>query len=75
MDEHKMKGLTMEKRESLAPHDTRKRVLSIISSASGIWWNGMIFMFILLHLFILPHSFSSNGDVVTELLKSSFVFL
>ncbi|EJF84543.1 MFS transporter, metabolite:H+ symporter (MHS) family protein [Bartonella elizabethae Re6043vi] len=70
-----MKGLTMEKQESLAPHDTRKRVLSIISSASGNlveWYDFYVYSFT--SIYFASQFFPSNGDVVTELLKSSFVF-
>ncbi len=70
-----MKGLTMEKQEALAPHDTRKRVLSIISSASGNlveWYDFYVYSFT--SIYFASQFFPSNGDVVTELLKSSFVF-
>ncbi|WP_273758387.1 MFS family transporter [Bartonella sp. AU55XJBT] len=65
----------MEKQEALAPHDTRKRVLSIISSASGNlveWYDFYVYSFT--SIYFASQFFPSNGDVVTELLKSSFVF-
>ncbi|WP_273722922.1 MFS family transporter [Bartonella sp. AU18XJBT] len=65
----------MEKQESLAPHDTRKRVLSIISSASGNlveWYDFYVYSFT--SIYFASQFFPSDGDVVTELLKSSIVF-
>ncbi len=70
-----MKGSTMEKQEALAPHDTRKRVLSIISSASGNlveWYDFYVYSFT--SIYFASQFFPSDGDVVTELLKSSIVF-
>ncbi len=71
----KLKGSTMEKQEALAPHDTRKRVLSIISSASGNlveWYDFYVYSFT--SIYFASQFFPSDGDVVTELLKSSIVF-
>ncbi|EJF82993.1 MFS family transporter [Bartonella rattimassiliensis] len=65
----------MEKQESLAPHDTRKRVLSIISSASGNlveWYDFYVYSFT--SIYFSSQFFPSDGDVVTELLKSSIAF-
>ncbi|WP_273717924.1 MULTISPECIES: MFS family transporter [Bartonella] len=65
----------MEKQESLALHDTRKRVLSIISSASGNlveWYDFYVYSFT--SIYFASQFFPSDGDVVTELLKSSIVF-
>ncbi|WP_375649772.1 MFS family transporter [Bartonella sp. OT172YNZD] len=65
----------MEKQEALAPHDTRKRVLSIISSASGNlveWYDFYVYSFT--SIYFASQFFPSDGDVVTELLKSSIVF-
>ncbi|CDO49161.1 alpha-ketoglutarate permease [Bartonella tribocorum] len=70
-----MKGSTMEKQETLALHDTRKRVLSIISSASGNlveWYDFYVYSFT--SIYFASQFFPSDGDVVTELLKSSIVF-
>lgn len=39
------------------PHDTRKRIYAIVSSASGILLNGMIFTFMHSLQFILLHCF------------------
>ncbi|WP_208435943.1 MFS family transporter [Bartonella phoceensis] len=65
----------MENEATLSPHDTRKRVFSIISSASGNlieWYNFYVYSFT--SIYFASQFFPSNGDVVTELLKSSIVF-
>ncbi|KEC54588.1 MFS family transporter [Bartonella koehlerae] len=65
----------MENEKALAPHDTKKRVLSIISSASGNlveWYDFYVYSFT--SIYFASQFFPSNGDVVTELLKSSVVF-
>ncbi|CAF26343.1 MFS family transporter [Bartonella quintana] len=65
----------MEKEAVLAPYDTKKRVLSIISSASGNlveWYDFYVYSFT--SIYFASQFFPSNGDVVTELLKSSVVF-
>ncbi|BBL53160.1 MFS transporter [Bartonella quintana] len=65
----------MEKEAVLAPYDTKKRVLSIISSASGNlveWYDFYVYSFT--SIYFASQFFPSDGDVVTELLKSSVVF-
>lgn len=65
----------MENKTTLAPHDKRKRVLSIISSASGNlveWYDFYVYSFT--SIYFASQFFPSDGDVVTELLKSSVVF-
>ncbi|WP_455475177.1 MFS family transporter [Bartonella sp. B17] len=60
---------------ALAPHDTRKRVLSIISSASGNlveWYDFYVYAFT--SIYFSSQFFPSDGDVVLELLKASAVF-
>ncbi|WP_455480352.1 MFS family transporter [Bartonella sp. B12(2025)] len=59
----------------LAPHDTKKRVFSIISSASGNlveWYDFYAYAFT--SIYFASQFFPSDGDVVLELLKSSAVF-
>ncbi|MET3589516.1 MHS family alpha-ketoglutarate permease-like MFS transporter [Bartonella silvatica] len=65
----------MENKETFAQNDTRKRVLSIISSASGNlveWYDFYVYSFT--SIYFASQFFPSDGDVVTELLKSSAVF-
>ncbi|WP_336288266.1 MULTISPECIES: MFS family transporter [unclassified Bartonella] len=65
----------MENETALAPNDTRKRVLSIVSSASGNlveWYDFYVYSFT--SIYFASQFFPSDGDVVTELLKSSAVF-
>ncbi|WP_455475176.1 MFS family transporter [Bartonella sp. B17] len=65
----------MENEAALAPHDTRKRVLSIISSASGNlveWYDFYVYSFT--SIYFASQFFPSDGDVVLELLKASAVF-
>ncbi|WP_455480353.1 MFS family transporter [Bartonella sp. B12(2025)] len=59
----------------LAPHDTKKRIFSIISSASGNlieWYDFYTYAFT--SIYFSSQFFPSDGDVVLELLKSSAVF-
>ncbi|WP_317993465.1 MFS transporter [Bartonella gliris] len=65
----------MKNETTLAQHDTRKRVLAIISSASGNlveWYDFYVYSFA--SIYFASQFFPSNGDVITELLKSSGVF-
>ncbi|ATP12593.1 ABC transporter permease [Bartonella henselae] len=65
----------MENEKTLTPNDTRKRVLSIVSSASGNlveWYDFYVYSFT--SIYFASQFFPSDGDVVTELLKSSVVF-
>ncbi|WP_208440512.1 MFS family transporter [Bartonella raoultii] len=65
----------MENEGTLAPHDTKKRILSIASSASSNlvgWYNFYVYSFA--SIYFASQFFPSHGNVVTELLKSSFVF-
>ncbi|MBX4335029.1 MFS family transporter [Bartonella raoultii] len=65
----------MEKNDAtLEPHDTKKHVLSIISSASSNlveWYSFYVYSFT--SIYFASQFFPSNEDVVTELLKSSIV--
>ncbi len=70
-----MKGSTMEKQESLAPHDTRKRIWAIVSSASGNlveWYDFYVYSFT--SIYFASQFFPSDGDVVAQLLKAAGVF-
>ncbi|MET3559834.1 MHS family alpha-ketoglutarate permease-like MFS transporter [Bartonella japonica] len=65
----------MENKTTLEPHDKRKRILSIISSTSGNlveWYDFYVYSFT--SIYFASQFFPSDGDVVTELLKSSIVF-
>ncbi len=73
--EREMKGLTMEKQESLAPHDTQKRIWAIVSSASGNlveWYDFYVYSFT--SIYFASQFFPSDGDVVAQLLKAAGVF-
>lgn len=57
------------------PHDTRKRIFAIISSASGNlveWYDFYIYSFT--SIYFASQFFPSNGDKVTELLMAAIVF-
>ncbi|WP_375642124.1 MULTISPECIES: MFS family transporter [unclassified Bartonella] len=65
----------MEKQESLAPHDTRKRIWAIVSSASGNlveWYDFYVYSFT--SIYFASQFFPSDGDVVAQLLKAAGVF-
>ncbi|MCZ2328647.1 MFS family transporter [Bartonella sp. F02] len=56
-------------------NDTRKRILSIISSASGNlveWYDFYIYSFT--SIYFASQFFPSNGDVIAQLLKAAGVF-
>ncbi|WP_455473765.1 MFS family transporter [Bartonella sp. B30(2025)] len=60
---------------TLESHDTRKRVISIIASASGNlveWYDFYVYAFT--SIYFSSQFFPSNGDVVMELFQSSAVF-
>ncbi|WP_455475175.1 MFS family transporter [Bartonella sp. B17] len=65
----------MKSQAALAPHDTRRRILSIISSASGNlveWYDFYVYAFT--SIYFSSQFFPSNGNVVMELFKASAVF-
>ncbi|WP_142416506.1 MFS family transporter [Bartonella massiliensis] len=65
----------MENQTTLAPHDTRKRVFSIISSASGNlveWYDFYVYSFT--SIYFASQFFPSDHDIVTQLLKTAGVF-
>ncbi|MBX4335031.1 MFS transporter [Bartonella raoultii] len=65
----------MESNTTLTPHDTRKRIFAIISSASGNlveWYDFYVYSFT--SVYFASQFFPSNGDVVTQLLKAAGVF-
>ncbi|AGF74698.1 alpha-ketoglutarate permease [Bartonella australis AUST/NH1] len=65
----------MENEKTLTRHDTRKRVASIVSSASGNlveWYDFYIYSFT--SIYFAPQFFPSGGDVVVQLLKAAGVF-
>ncbi|WP_455473767.1 MFS family transporter [Bartonella sp. B30(2025)] len=65
----------MQNQAVLETHDTRKRILSIISSASGNlveWYDFYVYAFT--SIYFSSQFFPSNGDVVMELFQSSAVF-
>ncbi|WP_455478200.1 MFS family transporter [Bartonella sp. B10] len=65
----------MENEETLAPHDTKKRILAIISSASGNlveWYDFYVYSFT--SIYFASQFFPSDGDVVAQLLKAAGVF-
>ncbi len=75
MDEHEIKGSTMEKQEALKPHDTRKRIWAIVSSASGNlveWYDFYVYSFT--SIYFASQFFPSDGNDVTQLLKAAGVF-
>ncbi|WP_317993463.1 MFS family transporter [Bartonella gliris] len=65
----------MANQTTLAPNDTRKRVLSIVSSASGNlveWYDFYVYSFT--SIYFASQFFPSDGDVVAQLLKAAGVF-
>ncbi|WP_208438382.1 MFS family transporter [Bartonella vinsonii] len=65
----------MENEATLAPHDTRNRILSIVSSASGNlveWYDFYVYSFT--SIYFASQFFPSDGDVVAQLLKAAGVF-
>ncbi|WP_455476670.1 MFS family transporter [Bartonella sp. B41] len=65
----------MENEATLAQHDTRKRILSIVSSASGNlveWYDFYVYSFT--SIYFASQFFPSDGDVVAQLLKAAGVF-
>lgn len=65
----------MEKQESLAPHDTRKHIWAIVSSASGnlVEWYGF-YVYSFTSIYFASQFFPSDGDVIAQLLKAAGVF-
>ncbi|WP_455481599.1 MFS family transporter [Bartonella sp. B35(2025)] len=65
----------MENEETLTPCDTKKRILSIVSSASGNlveWYDFYVYSFT--SIYFASQFFPSDGDVVAQLLKAAGVF-
>ncbi|AGF75738.1 MFS family transporter [Bartonella vinsonii] len=65
----------MENEATLAPHDTRNRILSIVSSASGNlveWYDFYVYSFT--SIYFASQFFPSDGNVVAQLLKAAGVF-
>ncbi|EJF86370.1 MFS family transporter [Candidatus Bartonella washoeensis] len=65
----------MENETTLAPHDTRKRIFAIISSASGNlveWYDFYVYSFT--SIYFASQFFPSDGNVVTQLLMAAGVF-
>ncbi|EJF77183.1 MFS transporter, metabolite:H+ symporter (MHS) family protein [Bartonella sp. DB5-6] len=65
----------MKSKTTLAPHDTRKRIFAIISSASGNlveWYDFYVYSFT--SIYFASQFFPSNGNTVAELLKAAAVF-
>ncbi|UNE53659.1 MFS family transporter [Bartonella machadoae] len=65
----------MENETTLAPHDTRKRIRAIVSSASGNlveWYDFYVYSFT--SIYFASQFFPSDGDVVMQLLKAAGVF-
>ncbi|WP_336276548.1 MFS family transporter [Bartonella sp. CB178] len=65
----------MKNEAVLEPYDTKKRILSIVSSASGNlveWYDFYVYAFT--SIYFSSQFFPSDGDVVVELLKASAVF-
>lgn len=59
----------------LAPHDTRKRIFAIVSSASGNlveWYDFYVYSFT--SIYFASQFFPSDGNVVAQLLKAAGVF-
>ncbi|KEG19203.1 MFS family transporter [Bartonella bacilliformis] len=59
----------------LAPNDSKKRVLSIVSSASGNlveWYDFYVYSFT--SIYFASQFFPSDGDVIAQLLKAAGVF-
>ncbi|MBX4335030.1 MFS family transporter [Bartonella raoultii] len=65
----------MKSETTLAPHDARKRIFSVISSASGNlveWYDFYVYSFT--SIYFASQFFPSNGDIITQLLKAAAVF-
>ncbi|MCZ2204042.1 MFS family transporter [Bartonella sp. A05] len=65
----------MENETTSEQHDTRKRVLSIVASASGNlveWYDFYVYSFT--SIYFASQFFPSDGDVVAQLLKAAGVF-
>ncbi|WP_455476671.1 MFS family transporter [Bartonella sp. B41] len=65
----------MTNQTTVESYDTKKRILSIISSASGNlveWYDFYIYSFA--SIYFASQFFPSDGDPVTQLIKSSAVF-
>ncbi|EJF78933.1 Alpha-ketoglutarate permease [Candidatus Bartonella washoeensis] len=65
----------MENETTLARHDTRNRIFSIVSSASGNlveWYDFYVYSFT--SIYFASQFFPSDGNVVTQLLMAAGVF-
>ncbi|UTO27887.1 MFS family transporter [Bartonella harrusi] len=65
----------MKNETTLAPHDTRKRIFAIISSASGNlveWYDFYAYSFT--SIYFASQFFPSDNDTVTQLLKVAGIF-
>ncbi|EJF88294.1 MFS transporter, metabolite:H+ symporter (MHS) family protein [Bartonella vinsonii subsp. arupensis OK-94-513] len=65
----------MKNETTLAPHDTRKRIFAIISSASGNlveWYDFYAYSFT--SIYFASQFFPTDDDVVTQLLKTAGIF-
>ncbi|EJF91466.1 MFS family transporter [Bartonella melophagi] len=65
----------MENNVTLAAHDTKKRIISIVSSASGNlveWYDFYVYSFA--SIYFASQFFPSDGDVVAQLLKTAAIF-
>ncbi|MEL6088622.1 MFS family transporter [Bartonella schoenbuchensis] len=65
----------MENNVTSTTHDTKKRIMSIISSASGNlieWYDFYVYSFA--SIYFASQFFPSDGDVVAQLLKAAAVF-
>ncbi|WP_273756304.1 MFS family transporter [Bartonella sp. MM73XJBT] len=65
----------MENETTLAPHDTRRRIFAIVSSASGNlveWYDFYVYSFT--SIYFASQFFPSDGNVVAQLLKAAGVF-
>ncbi|WP_102830458.1 MFS family transporter [Bartonella bovis] len=65
----------MENNVTLAAHDTKKRIMSIMSSASGNlveWYDFYVYSFA--SIYFASQFFPSDGNVVAQLLKAAAVF-
>ncbi|GAA5094599.1 MFS family transporter [Bartonella acomydis] len=65
----------MENETTLAPHDTRKRIFAIVSSASGNlveWYDFYVYSFT--SIYFASQFFPSEGNVVAQLLMAAGVF-
>uniref|UniRef100_UPI001ABC3928 MFS transporter n=1 Tax=Bartonella capreoli TaxID=155192 RepID=UPI001ABC3928 len=65
----------MKSKKILKPDDTRKRLLAIISSASGnlvVWYDFYAYSFT--SIYFASQFFPADDDVVTQLLKTAGIF-